>query len=243
MNPVKYSFDHNPHLLTKNETRQMIDSCTSQFEQMKIENAELFQPSPNIREMDPQVVFSIIYDIGMNEKDIFVVPVNEYPCLGTSGVASCFAVTARGETSNKEILIGLAHVESSSAKQILEGMTKSFRQKGCLEKSIEFYIIGGILPNEEPEGDTDSPFINEKEFIALKDEYNIKSVYFNHVKDSETSLSVVITKDGAQWTTREDALVILSDSSDSEEGEGILDKRKRNDDFDDEYPVEKKIRK
>lgn len=214
MIPLNYSFDHCP--LTSTEIKQMIHSCTLQFEQMKRDNESLFQMSPNILEMDTQAIFPILYDIDMDEEEVFVIPVKNFPFLGTSGLSTCIAVTAKGETENGEIFIGLSHICFIPVKEILEGMTKSFRQRGCSEKSIEFYIIGGMLPNEEPDGDTDSSFEKQKEFIALKDEYNIKSVYFNHINNGEDSLSVVMTKDGAQWTTRHDALNVLSESSEED---------------------------
>lgn len=248
MNSINYAFDHYP--LTNIELRQMIDICALQFEQMKKDNESLFQESQNIREMDSNAVFPLTYDIEMDDEEVFVISINEYPYLGTSGLATCFAVTAKGETEDNEIYIGLAHINLIPVKEVLEEMTKSFRQNGCSEESIEFYIIGGMLPNDKPLCDTYCAFDKEKEFIALKDEYNIKSVYFNHINDPETSLSVVMTKDGAQWTTRENAFSLFSESWSSSSADSTSEedsdddvcqvKRKRSESSDDEYYSEKK---
>ena len=215
MNQVGSSF--NPYKLTSSELGLMIESCTHQFERMKKENESLFQESPWISEMDSQAVFEITEDIDMDDENVFVVSVEECPYLGTSGLATCFAVASRGVTKEDEIYIGLAHINLIPPKEVLEGMTRALRQEGCLENSIEFSIIGGMLPHREEDGDNDTSFLRQKEFITLKDKYNIQSVYFNHIKGATGSLSVVMTKDGAQWTTREDAFVLLSNSEEEDD--------------------------
>lgn len=264
MNPINHSYGCYP--LINKDHQLMIESCTRQFEQMKIENPSLFQETPRICEMDPEAVFSLPYGIYMDDSNVVVCSVNQCPYLGTIGLATCFAVAAKGVTEDDEVFISLAHINLISPREALEGMMRSFRQKGCSANAVEFYIIGGMLPNEGIYGDTDSSFDKQKEFISLKDEYNIKSVYFNHINDDEGSLSVVMTEDGAQWTTRHDAFDILCDSEEdyasssefdsssisesgsseetSSEEEDFIEQAslKRVNSFDNEGPEEKKFR-
>lgn len=210
-----------------------IDSCTQQWVKMQKDHKDLFTHS-GIQELCPYEVIPPMPDIDMDAEDVMIVSTKTTPYLGTSGVATCFAVAAKGQTPKNEIFIALAHMNLIKPREVLERMTLAFERKGCSAESVEFYIIGGMLPLKGFQGEHSS-FKKQKEFINLMDEYNIQGARFNLVEgEGDESLTAIMSAKGLFWSLQKDVFsseeslsseeTSYSESS-SEEEQGI--KRKR----------------
>lgn len=195
---------------------EMIESCNKEWEQIKRNNKSLFE-HPGIQEIGSNEVFPPMHDIDTDDVHVRVVSAKDCPYLGTSGVATCFAVAAIAKTPLDETYISLAHINLIPPKEVLEGMMIEFRNNGFNKTDIEFYIVGGMLPFEGLWGDTDSSFEKQKTFIDLSKEYNIKALKFNIVAGETGALTVIMTGDKLLWTLRENVFDFKSDSFASSE--------------------------
>ena len=138
---------------------------------------------------NPTLLLKRVRDIGM---DRFLV--SDGRPLGTTGVASCFAVCSIGKTVRNTPVLGLCHMSSAAPinpvlKRLKEEMAD---QKGAIVDSIKTYVVGGEAPSlMVPEGTLDE----ERDIRAVSVQEKIESVLFNQTlaEDENDSLNVVLT--------------------------------------------------
>ena len=139
-----------------------------------------------------QIFFENIPDIGM---DRFLVSRGDL--LGTSGLASCFAVCSIGKTYLKTPVLGLCHVTCLSMgfrpfETILQFLKDEMIKEEAEEKTIKTYVVGGQAQSEiEPEG----TIPEEEQILATPFSKKVRGVLFNMTQadDEEDSLNVVLT--------------------------------------------------
>lgn len=117
--------------------------------------------------------------------------------LFTTGVATCFAVCAKGFTAEGNMILGLMHASVLETITALEDLRYGLTQAGCIED--EFYILGGIG------GSNHSCVEDEVEFLSSfeRGEFNIKAVRFNLLPDEEAeehSYDVILTVCGIYYS-------------------------------------------
>lgn len=141
-----------------------------------------------------------IKDILVVEMDYFeVVSVKEEKYLSTVGLGPCLGICARGWTEEGECFLGLAHLSIQPPRLCLEQLADKLKGQGCLDHSIQFFVIGGMksICEEEGSGSLES----ETEILELSNEFNIQGVLFNLVeREGEPFLSVIISETCVYYT-------------------------------------------
>ncbi len=139
-----------------------------------------------------QIYFDNIPDIGM---DRFLVSRGDF--LGTSGLASCFAVCAIGKTHLKTPVLGLCHVTCllmgfMPFDAILRFLKDKMIKEEAEKQTIKTYVVGGQVQSEmEPEG----TILEEEQILTASVSEKVRGVLFNMTQadDEEDSLNVVLT--------------------------------------------------
>lgn len=81
-------------------------------------------------------------EVAMDEIAVVVVPRGSKAALGTHGVATCYAVCARGRNASGEMVLSLGHhSDLHEANSVIGGHEAVMRKQGV--KSFELYILGG----------------------------------------------------------------------------------------------------
>jgi hypothetical protein len=137
-------------------------------------------------------------DIDMD--DFIIIPSTEV-AIGTCGAATCFAICFRGRTNEGQSFIGIAHTSHvCNMKQFVLPMLKNkMIERGCMENTIEFFVLGGVIVADEP--GTNSIETME-ETLVIAEEYNIKGIRFNHSVNGFKDFNVLMTADKIYYSTK-----------------------------------------
>lgn len=109
-----------------------------------------------------------------------VISTKDFSFIGTQGVFTCHTICAKGHNVANQVFLGLAHVSSLvKPEEALSKLADFMESEGCLEDSIHFYIIGGVLSSKY------SCLTDQSEFLSLAEKYRIKEVKFNSIPDNE----------------------------------------------------------
>ncbi len=167
------------------------------WESMKMENSPEFMGLTTSNKI--QVIKNGFYwfyqmpDIGM---DKYGIAVGHDAKLGTTGVATCFAICLRGRTAENEPVLGLCHASPEHAspdhdiESIVNNLKNKMRSQGCVS-DVEVCIVGGCLETEDnPRG----TFLEEANILNLAKQMNVQAVRFN-LPGYEQNVNVVLTPD------------------------------------------------
>ena len=137
------------------------------------------------------------YDLPDISMDRYTVVVSKDPVLGTSGLASCFAIGARGKTKDGTPCLGLAHTSHGlTSERVIEILKKKMCEKGCLAKSIELFVAGG---GRFDEGSTEEM---EEEIQSLAKKKGIVATALNLSSDEDETASALMTQNGMFWSKK-----------------------------------------
>ncbi len=123
------------------------------------------------------------------EDDEFHIVRGHHKQLATGGVATCFAICARGRDQFNLPILGLFHTSSPEIEYVLDKVLFKMDKAGAPEDSVEIFVIGGTEPTNNAEG----TLFEETEFVRLAKLMNIKELKFNLMKGETDSLDVVLT--------------------------------------------------
>lgn len=209
--------------------------CEVKFDDLQREYARLFH-RPEIRQATQGESFPPMIDV--EQEEIAIEYTKDCKGLSTSGVGECLAVMGRAK-GKLGPCIGLSHTGGFTfhPEELLQEMIKLFKNKGCDENTIQFYIVGGQLPYVD--GRIADSIEAEEEFLKLSSKYPIAGVEFNCAEGSN-SLEVVITADKIVWQREYNTKNSSSnDSSSSSEEQEINKNLKRKAEEEQENSVKK----
>jgi hypothetical protein len=163
-----------------------------QFKEVK-KNYPLLFACKDMEETDQS--FSPMPDVDMSKK--FVVSTTEFSQIGTTGVCDCLAYCMRGQTSQRETFLGIAHSPGEDPETVIQSLSNEFLEKGCLKDTLSIYVIGGVLPHIHNEyGSVE----DEIQVLSLSKKYPIRGVCFNKGLGEEIPLSIVLSADGLYFS-------------------------------------------
>src|SRR3990170_5073588 len=116
--------------------------------------------------------------------------------LGSSGLGPCFAICSKGKDLSGRVVLGMCHMSHLiDFQEALEILKNQMIKDGCIQKSIETIVIGGKKP--DPNNDNyPGTSAEEQRVVELAQEQNISAAIFNPVEEQESSVDVLMTKDG-----------------------------------------------
>ncbi len=122
--------------------------------------------------------------------------------IGTTGLATCVAACARGNTPHGDVKLGVSHVTiARTAAYSLQALTKKMMAAGCDLKSIEIYLVGGQLPDLDDSETYCGSYAEEMEFLAEVDNFPIKGVRLHCSKGADfEAVDVFMNKDYVYYT-------------------------------------------
>jgi hypothetical protein len=94
--------------------------------------------------------------------------------IGTSGVATCFAICSIGTSNKGSPVLGLCHTSGLVPFKIVLRALKSamVRQQGAIVNEIDTYVIGGQLPI--PQYDYPGTLATEQQILDMVKTERIK---------------------------------------------------------------------
>lgn len=235
-NYIEDSSEEEFKAISEKEFNVIRKSSEDRFTQLQQTYAHLFNLEANPEESCAGVIeesYAGFIDVDMDEIKV------EYSkdCAGlyTRGVAVCLAVMARA-TGKEGPCIALSHAANVDPEELLIKMSHELKEKGCDEKTIQFYIIGGQLPFRDYVVIGDS-IETEEAYLALSAKYPIAGVKFNIAEGLHESLNVAITTDEIVWELLEREI----EQTESDDNDNSLNERKRKfegsqDEFSDKKP-------
>lgn len=170
-------------------------NAEANFIQLKISHSTLFNCAA-IKQASSGKTYPSMINV---EQDMIVVgPISKNPYLGTTGVGPYIAVGGRGYSDKDGHFIGLGLYGCvGKPEEFLEQFRKKLLVAGCELETIEFYFVGGQLPQNHDLEDIDS-IDDEIAFLSLTDKYQIRGAQFNIIEDND-SLSVIISEKEIVW--------------------------------------------
>jgi len=136
--------------------------------------------------------FQWYYDLPNVYSDNYMVIVSEDGFLGTTGLGTCFAICARGQTKEGIPVLGLSHstsVTMNTKKYEVCALKDEMIKKGCVAKTIDTYVVGGGRFG----GKDGSTKKMEQEFLDLKKQGEITDVALNLTRSEDEEINVVFT--------------------------------------------------
>jgi hypothetical protein len=168
------------------------------IEQLVTQNLHLFASGEYVELTMPYIDPIPVKDVGMDRFIVCSTACEKY--LGTVGVKESMVVCGQGRNKYNQTFLALAHTSSlkRTPQEVLFILSAELIGRGCLENSVEFYLIGGTL-----DGKTNSLDVQES-FLQLANDniYPIRGARFNLVKtENKNSLSVIFTENGVYFST------------------------------------------
>lgn len=162
-------------------------TCSGLFPRLNMPGSYYQSASHKIHDVTDQIGWCYeVPDIGTDQ---FLVSKGKW--LGTTGLATCFAICSIGKTNLGTPVLGLCHKSSVvSVEHALQKLKNAMiDREGALKETIETYIVGGEQPSEDNEGTLEE----ENTILAMAEKENIQGVLFNVAQGEEDGLSVVLT--------------------------------------------------
>lgn len=171
-----------------------------EFERIQKENDQYFKRTIAVdelyRELSNNEIFeefkgSTLSNRTFTDIDLDSLIITEDPqeFLATTGVAAGFAVCFKGEVDGKNIF-GLCNNSFLPIEEALRRLKDEMLAQGCLEETIEFYILGGKIVVDAPGTDC---FLQMHKILSIAEKMNIKGVIFNKSLGPEDGLDVLFT--------------------------------------------------
>jgi hypothetical protein len=148
--------------------------------------------------------FGTLYDVPMDQFHSITIGNNSIQGIGTSGLATCVAIIMIGKKrENEDDVLSLGHYSGIIPAQLaLATMYEDLIKKGCSQKSIKTYLVGGELPDSERIGSL--MHFNSLIKACLENpeyNYNLSAVRPNlNISDSDLSTRVVVTPNGIYYS-------------------------------------------
>jgi len=121
--------------------------------------------------------------------------------LASTGASTCFIICFKGKTFNGDSYIGLCHT-SNIIEDVISSLKHEIINKNhCLENTIEFFVLGGRIICDDPQGDS----LEEMEKtlkLAQLPQYNIKGVVFNTSLEMLNGFNVLFTGNKIYYSTK-----------------------------------------
>jgi hypothetical protein len=171
------------------------------IEAMELMHRDLFS-SPGIASVDgPRSIWPPVMstmDVDMDECKVVNMAAGEYDSIGTLGVATCFAMCARGLNDEGQTILGLLHhsgIDTQGGivapRLALQRLRSEMHEAGARNVSIE--VVGG-MSSPDPDYDT---LDDEWELLGLRNEFNIRGarLHVNSIEDAreESYVDVLMT--------------------------------------------------
>lgn len=180
------------------------DLLISRFAELKAEFRGLFTRDcfEEVDEKFPALVPNVAQD------RFLIVDSGECPALGTKSLGPCVAICGRAKDAYGKVFLGVGHNAIQDPQCALECMVEAFKEKGCAQGDVEFYLIGGWLQN-------DYHLDTQEQYLALAKAFNIKGVAFNLVLpdsdlDSDSDFDFYSGCEGGDQGERERIDVVLT---------------------------------
>lgn len=172
------------------------------IEAMELMHQDLFT-SPSIasvagrRAVVPPVMST--RDVDMDECLVVNTAAGEYDSIGTLGVATCFAMCARGVNDEGQTILGLLHhsgVDPQGGRipprAALQRLRDEMQEAGA--RGVSIHVVGG-MSSPDPDYDT---LDDEWELLGLRNEFNIRGarLHVNSIEEAgeESYVDVLMTK-------------------------------------------------
>ncbi|MFT5318829.1 MAG: hypothetical protein ACI8RA_002098 [Chlamydiales bacterium] len=162
-----------------------------ELKKLETKYSSLFSSPALERIVNPQRNFGYLLDVPMDTIAILKVE-TEKTALGTTGVATCIALCARGKTASGDVYLALCHKSSlCSAETACFGISDSLMEQGCSEDSIEIFAVGGQFSENLAE----STYLDEKELLELSAKYPLKGAHLHISPQGDYGVEVVLTSE------------------------------------------------
>jgi hypothetical protein len=127
----------------------------------------------------PTITTTRTREVDLDETVVINTERDGYDSIGTTGLASCIGIAARGKNKEGETLLGLSHYSGliSTPAEALTELQQMMTEAGAL--STEMYVVGGMR-SSDPDLDT---YDRERQLLALRNSFNIRGARL-HVNES-----------------------------------------------------------
>jgi len=173
------------------------------YEALEMQHAELFTsqaiaPVSGAHAIHPPVDSTL--DVDMDECLVVNTAAGGNDSIGTVGIASCFAMCARGVNPRGEPLLGLLH-HSGVDGQLrpvpprvgLQRLRDAMNQAGA--RNVSMYVVGGVRSSRASISTLD----DERALLDMRHEFNIRGVRL-HVNSARTSVNVLMTANRVHYS-------------------------------------------
>lgn len=187
-----YGYRHYQHYhRTMRKNREIFCETILTKKYIELSNNSLF------KEIKDTQIKGNYLDIDMDE---FSIIDSSTGSLATTGAATCFVICVKGKNTIGKSFIGLYHSSHfNSLKTVISLLNKRMTKKGCLQKSLEFFILGGRIVSDDPDSNS---IENMQEALKLAKKLNIMGVIFNHSLKSSSGFQVLLTANKIFYSTK-----------------------------------------